>query len=171
MKCGQLCGHFMSLSRPIGLGHITESIWFGLSALTKIPHYAWSFRYTQTVSRNPYCLRWTHTSTPHIFPCSPTHTTSILRMPPTSVRDGKAGASWIYHDVREGRVGCVARVFLWDGLDNLIREKDEECRWWLKFVRMDGDGPCSDITPNMRDMRSRFGYTTLCNIAWLIISV
>jgi len=27
---------------------------------------------------------------------------------------------------------------------------------------MDVDGPCSDITLNMRDMRSKFGYTTLC---------
>jgi hypothetical protein len=26
---------------------------------------------------------------------------------------------------------------------------------------MDVDGPCSDITLNMRDMRSKFGYTTL----------
>ena len=30
---------------------------------------------------------------------------------------------------------------------------------------MDGDGPCSDITPNMRDMRCKFGYTTLYAIS------
>ena len=33
-------------------------------------------------------------------------------------------------------------------------------------VRPDGlDGPCSDITLNMRDMRSKFGYATLYEIA------
>jgi hypothetical protein len=29
---------------------------------------------------------------------------------------------------------------------------------------MDVDEPCSDITPNMRDMQSKFGYTTLSDI-------
>lgn len=35
----------------------------------------------------------------------------------------------------------------------------------MKFVRMDVDGPCSDITPNMQDMRSKFGYITLNKIS------
>ena len=30
---------------------------------------------------------------------------------------------------------------------------------------MDVDGPCSDITLNMRDMRRKFGYTTLYEMA------
>jgi hypothetical protein len=30
---------------------------------------------------------------------------------------------------------------------------------------MDVDGPCSDITLNMRDMRSKFGFITLYEIA------
>lgn len=35
----------------------------------------------------------------------------------------------------------------------------------MKFVRMDVDGPCSDTTLNIRDMRSKFGYTTLYAIS------
>ena len=53
----------------------------------------------------------------------------------------------------------MAGVFLWGGLDNLMQKKDEECRCWLKFVRMDIDGPCSDVTLNIWDMRNKFGYT------------
>ena len=45
----------------------------------------------------------------------------------------------------------MAGGFLWGGLDNLIQEKYEEGRGGLKFVRMDVDGPCSDIILNMRD--------------------
>ncbi len=30
---------------------------------------------------------------------------------------------------------------------------------------MDVNGPCSDITLKMRDMRSKFGYTTLYEMA------
>ena len=37
--------------------------------------------------------------------------------------------SFMYLSQRtRGWVGCVAGVFLWCGLDNLIQENDEECR-------------------------------------------
>ena len=50
-------------------------------------------------------------------------------------------------------------------MNDLIQEKSEE-RYVLIEVRPEGyiDGSDSDITLNRRDMRSKFGYTTLYEI-------
>lgn len=70
--------------------------------------------------------------------------------------------------MRGGGVGRVNSVFLSGGLKDLIQEKNEE-GYVLIEVRPEGyiDGSGSDTTLNSRDMRSKFGYTTSCDIVGL----
>ena len=67
--------------------------------------------------------------------------------------------------IRGGWVGRVNSVFLSGGLKDLIQEKNEEGYVMIE-VRPEGciDGSGSDTALNMRDMRSTFGYTTLCDL-------
>ncbi|MGP8322769.1 MAG: hypothetical protein ACT6FG_02085 [Methanosarcinaceae archaeon] len=53
-------------------------------------------------------------------------------------------------------------------MNDIIQEKNEE-RYVLIEVRPEGyiDGSGSDITLNGRDVRSKFGYTTLCAIPFV----
>ena len=64
--------------------------------------------------------------------------------------------------VSGGRVESCGRKGFWGGSKDLMQEKNEE-RHVMVEVRPEGCAYelCSDITLNRRDMRSRFGYTTL----------
>jgi hypothetical protein len=54
----------------------------------------------------------------------------LMTIPRISAAVGCAVATFDFmnHGVHRGRVGCVAGVFLWGGVDNLIQEKDEKFR-------------------------------------------
>jgi len=74
----------------------------------------------------------THLPTPHLPALIQAH--DLCLADASDFSQGWEG--WIHESITryaevgvgEVGVGCVAGVFLWGGLDNLIEENDEECR-------------------------------------------